>query len=220
MEIFEIDSSRIGTGKVFPDHIESQDWIGYHGTSSGYSEEIEKAGFSLVKPISESDIDFVIDLMQREGIDPSAVQGFKKLASISFSPISEICLAYCESTTLGGQGVGYVKKGVDSFLSGRRNALTDGELVRLQSIDTRILEIRNADPVIYAVRLQGIGRIEYQNLTKAVHAYEPVSKDRIIAKLRVDRSFDVGQIDVNKFKQQLHNIFWSGKDHYIRRIGR
>lgn len=220
MEILEIDSSKIGTGKIFPNHIESQDWIGYHGTSSNYSEEIEKKGFSLVKPIPEGDIDFIIKIMQREGIESSAVQGFKNLASISFSPISEICLAYCGPTTLGGQGIGYIKAAVDSLLSSHRNALAGDELVRLQSINTKILEIHNSEPVIYAVHLQGICRIEYQNLTRAIHAYDPISKDRIIAKLRVGRSFNVSQINVKKYKQDLHDIYWSGKYHYIKSIGR
>lgn len=219
MEILEIDCSRIGSGKIFPDHIQSQDWIGYHGTSSHYSVKIEKTGFSQAKPIAEADIDFAIAIMQREGVCVEAVQEFRKLASISFFPISELCLAYCGPTILGGQGVGFLKTAIDGLLSEHPKAITAEELGRLQSIDKQIAEIRHSEPVIYAVCLQGLSCIKYQTLTKAVHVYEPVVRDRIIAKLRVNQSINFGAIDVNKHKKALWDIYWSDQDHYIKRIG-
>ena len=161
MEIFEIDFSRIGSGKIFPEHIETQDWIGYHGTSSYYSAEIERNGFSQAKSIAEADIHMVIEMLQREGIDASKVQGFKSLSSISFSPISEICLAYCHPMALGGQGVGYLKEAIDSLLAKHSDSIDPEEFEKLKSINNKISEIRLSEPIIYAVYLQNLSRIQY-----------------------------------------------------------
>jgi hypothetical protein len=218
METFDFDISLVGTGRVFPEQIEKADWIGYHGTSSYYSPRIERDGFLREKPISIDDIDLVIDLSSKFGIDNESTRGFKTLQSLSFSPIAELALSYARPQSLGGQGVGYVRALAERVVAEYADELTDEERRRLGEIVALVDNVRAQDPVIYAVDLEGLSPMEYQTLTRAVHVFTAIPPERIRAKICVKGNVDYALIKVKNHRDFLQQVFWSSKPHYIKRI--
>ncbi len=220
METFDIEQSRVGTGKIFPARIEEMDWIGYHGTSSAYSARIEAEGFKLEKPIPIEDIDFVIAMAYKVGVDASGAAGFKHLKSISFSPISELALSYSQPKSLGGQGLEFVRAAADRVVSGHGSEVDPEDSARLVRILAEVGAIRTADPVIYAVNLQGLGMAQYQTVTKAVHIYQAIPPERIVAKVRVSSRVDYSLINADRHKEAINIMYWSNRRHYIKELAR
>jgi len=218
MEEFEIDHSLIGTGRAFPVHIEQMDWIGYHGTSSFYSDQIESNGFSLVKPLPAAYVDLVVQLAKRFGMDWQVVDGFKELKSISFSPVSEVALDYSKPQSLGGQGVGYVSNAVDEILSVHAEKISQEEGQCLNDIRGAIDKIRSSQPVIYAVDLKGLTTACYQKLTTGIYVYEPIAANRIRAKLSVSSPVNYGLVDARKHRDGLRQLAASATPHFTKLI--
>ena len=216
MEVFYFDHALVGTGRVFPEHIEQADWIGYHGTSSFYAAQIESNGFSLVKPLPGADVDLVVDLTRRLGLDWQRVDGFKELRSISFSPISEVALDYSRPHSLGGQGVGYVSDAVDEVLSAHATKIGAEEGQRLAGIRDMIDLIRLSPPVIYAVDLRGLPTARYQKLTTGIYVYEPIPAARIKAKLNVSSPVDYSRVDARKHRDGLRALAASATPHFTK----
>ncbi len=216
MEEFDIDHALVGTGRVFPDHIEQADWIGYHGTSSFYSAQIESGGFSLVKPLPSTGVDLVVEIAKRLGLDWERVDGFNQLKSISFSPISEVALDYLRPASLGGQGVGYVKDAIEEILSGHATNIVEAESERLLAMREMIETIRSSPPVIYAVDLQGLASVQYQRLTTGIYAYEPIPASRIKAKLKISSPVNYEKVDARKLREGLRALAASPKPHFTK----
>lgn len=216
MEEFEIDHSLVGTGRVFPDHLEKADWIGYHGTSSFYAAEIDSNGFSLVKPLPAADVDLVVELARRLGLDWQRVDGFKELRSISFSPVSEVALDYSRPHALGGQGVGYVRDAAEEILSDHSEKISEDEGLRLAGIRAMIDLIRASPPVIYAVDLKGLQTARYQKLTTGLYVYEPIPAARIKAKLIVSSPVDYSLVDAKKHRDNLRVLSASATPHFTK----
>ncbi|MBP2302451.1 hypothetical protein [Azospirillum picis] len=215
VETFAFDPATVGTGKIFPNEIEAQDWIGYHGTSSFYSDNIENGGFSNTKPVPEELLDALKQTLQKYGMDHSGIDSFKKLRSVSFSPVSELCLSYCSASKLGGQGLGIISNAINAL---RDKPLKDEDRELADKIDNIIKEIRSRHPVIYAVNLKGIQRQRYDSVTKAVLVHEAITPDRIIAKLIINYDITSLPIDENAIKMQIGRIFHGAADHYIKII--
>lgn len=216
MEEFDIDHALVGTGRVFPEHIEQADWIGYHGTSSFYAAQIESNGFSLVKPLPAVDVDLVVEVARRLGLDWQSVDGFKELKSISFSPVSEVALDYSRPHALGGQGVGYVRDAVDEILSAHSGEISAEDDRRLLDIRAMIDLIRASPPVIYAVDLKGLPTARYQRLTTGIYVYEPIPAARIRAKLNVLSPVDYSIVDARKHRDGLRALSASAKPHFTK----
>lgn len=216
MEEFDIDHALVGTGRVFPDHIEQADWIGYHGTSSFYASQIEANGFSLVKPLPAADVDRVVELARRLGLDWQRVDGFKELKSISFSPVSEVALDYSRPHALGGQGVGYVRDAVDEILSAHSGKISADEGRRLADIRAMIDLIRASPPVIYAVDLKGLPTARFQKLTTGLYVYEPIPASRIKAKLKVSSPVDYSLVNARKHRDGLRALAASATPHFTK----
>ena len=215
VKTFAFDPATVGTGKIFPKEIEAQDWVGYHGTSSYYSEHIENKGFVNTKPIPEALLDSLTETLEKYGIDHSGISGFKELVSVSFSPVSELCLSYCAASKLGGQGLGIISSAINTL---RNASLRDEEKELADDIENIIKEIRSRHPVIYAVNLEKVERIQFNSLTKAVHVYEALAHDRIIAKLTIN--CDIASISINEElnKNRIMQIYYGAADHYIKLI--
>jgi hypothetical protein len=216
MEVFDINHALVGTGQVFPDHIEQADWIGYHSTSSFYSAQIESNGFSQMKPLPAADIDLVIELARRLGLDGDGVAGFKELKSISFSPVSELALDYSRPQSLGGQGVGYVRHAVDEILSKHGEQLDASEALQLAGIRDMIEVIRSGPPVVYAVDLKGLTTVRYQRITTGLYVYEPIPAARIKAKLNVSSPVDYSLINARKHRDGLRALASSITPHFTK----
>ncbi|ABR91932.1 Hypothetical protein mma_1003 [Janthinobacterium sp. Marseille] len=216
LKIFDIDTSTVGSGRVFPDHIEKMDCIGYHGTASCYSVQIESDGFSISKPLPMADLDLVIDLARKTGVNWESVAGFKQLESISFSPISELALSYSSPKSLGGQGGGYVYDTVTQILGAEVARLSSGETQSLMGIKGKIDVIRSSQPVIYAVDLNGLTKAQFQSATAAIHVYESIPVNRIIAKLCVSNPVDYELIDAKKHRESLRDLFRSNASNLLK----
>ncbi len=215
MQHFRLNHSDIGSGKIFPGEIEARDWIGYHGTSSYYSDSIERDGFRVTKPITDQAIVSLLQIMKKYGVDNTHVSGFRQLASVSFSPISELCLAYCAPNKLGGQGLNHIMDAVNALSS---HPLTDDDQAVLSSIAASISDIRRCMPVIYAVFLNGLNAIKFNILTKAVHVTEAILPNRIIAKLCIDCEIDFATINIPENQLRCSQKFYAPTDNYLKHI--
>jgi len=120
---YPFDDNRLGTGSLFPPEIGSRNWVGYHCTSVEYSKSIEQSGFGLTKRISDDSINTVRLVGIRNGIDVSSIDGYLQIQSISFFPLSELCLAYLRREKLGGQGLGVSRP--MSFWYGQLSAIVE-----------------------------------------------------------------------------------------------
>ena len=129
MNVFGLNPAVVGTGKVFPPEIESQKWIGFHGTSSYHSDSIEKNGFSFEKPFLHSDIERVIQIAEKCRVPAFAVSGFLRMSSTSFSPSSELALSYTKRKSLGGQGLEYVREAAQAVIDGQFKEASSSDCV-------------------------------------------------------------------------------------------
>lgn len=181
--------------RIFPEIFENRDWVGYHGTSSAYSNLIESEGFRLKKPLPESDIAFVADLALKfpaAGADAHAVRGFLELGTVSFTSDPWVTLKFLLPSRLGGQGVGFVSDAACALLKYVNSKLSTAEKERLQRIVCRVSEIRSQPPVIYAVDLQQLSRINYDRTTAGIYAHQWVPSKLILAKALIGEHFDIG----------------------------
>lgn len=219
MEVFDIDHALVGTGRVFPDHIEQMDWIGYHGTSSFYAAQIESDGFStMAKPLPAADINLVVDLTRRLGLEWERVDGFRQLKSISFSSVSEIALDYSRPESLGGQGVGYVSDAVNQIMKDHVGQISSIEAAQLQGIRGTIDAIRSSDPVIYAVDLKGLTRTQFQRVTAGIYVFEPIPPGRIMAKLRVSSPVNYALINAKGLREGIRQLSRSSNPHFTKLV--
>ncbi len=217
MQTFDIELAQVGTGLVFPAQVEQMDWIGFHGTSSYYSPQIESDGFSnMAKPLAAEDVKLVVDLARRLGLDWERVDGFRQLKSISFSSVSEIALDYSRPNSLGGQGVGYVSDAVNQIIEDHFDQISSIEAAQLQSIRATIDAIRSSDPVIYAVDLKGLTRTQFQIITAGIYVFESIPPVRIIAKLRVSSPVNYDLINAKALREGIRQLARSREPHFTK----
>ena len=217
MKNYILDQSLIGTGHLFPSEIRDQNWIGYHGTSTFYSSEIEEHGFSLAKPITDEEFRLLEELSTEYNIPYDAVHGFRELNSVSFFPLSELCLVYFRPNCLGGQGVGYVMDLINLIRSEPTLNHDSNDGRTLHSLINKINNIRSGNPVIYAVNLFEQGRIQSQIMTSAIHVYAPISPERLVGKMEISNFTDFIQINERSLKQKISKLFYDS-EHYISSI--
>lgn len=215
---YNLNPNSIGNGLLFPATIEENEKVGYHGTSSYYSSDIEANGFIQKKPIPAADIDFIISLGNRLSKDTSGASGFKSLKSISFSPLSELALFYAQPRSLGGQGLAFVQEVVLSLLNDTSGNIQPNEILEFTRIANVINAIRSADPVVYAVCLSGVSKISYDVLTKSIKIFESIPASQIRGKLLVPKTINYSSIDTKKLYGKLHNIRFSSATHFIKTI--
>ena len=208
----------IGTGKIFPTAIESMNWIGYHGTSSHYSGDIEKDGFILTKPIPVEDLQRLVKIAVQHGEDGGSVQGFVQLKSMSFTPTSELALFYVRPDSFGGQGLLHATRLIDALFQKHAAKLATDDVTHLTAMRDRIAVIRAERPVVYAVNLAGLKRISFDKLTLAIHVFEPIPVSALVAKIVIDQPVDYASISVKWHNEALRTILRSPDYHYIKEI--
>jgi len=214
MEICPFDPLRIGTGHLFPDSISNRQWIGYHGTASFYSGQIENNGFCAYKVFDDGELDLLIELAHKCRAPAhliEAADGFLKLKSISFSPLSEVCLTYVCPEKLGGQGINQLRNLFDCLPHDRQQD-------KLQAMVLKIASIRNSKAVIYAVNLEGVTRLQFQPIAQGVYAYDSIEKTRILARMDIANFTDWGLIDAKKLRSDIDQLYRGRGDHYIKSI--
>ena len=215
---YNLNPSSIGNGHLFPATIENNEKIGYHGTSSYYSSDIEANGFIQKKPIPTADIDYIISIGNRLSIDTSSASGFKSLQSISFSPLSELALFYAQPRSLGGQGLAFVHQVVLSLLKDASGNIQPDEILEVTRIGNVINARRSADPVVDPVDLSGISKISYDVLTKGIKVFESIPASQIRGRLLVPKNINYSSINTKKLYDKLHNIRFSSAPHFIKTI--
>lgn len=185
MLIVEVLPGTDPAGDIFPVEIRDASWVGYHGTSSAYSASIEAQGLRLEKPLPPNDIAFVAELARRfpqAGADADAVHGFLALGTISFTSDPSVTLKYLLPNWLGGQGVGFVAAAAEALLEAQNIQLPPTERERLDTVAAAIRYVRCQQPVIYAVDLKGLERMNYDSITAGIYAHQWIPPDRILAK--------------------------------------
>lgn len=215
---YNLDPANIGNSPLFSADVESNQQIGYHGTSSYYSNDIEANGFSLKKPIPVSDIDYVIDIGNRLAINTYSAVGFKELSSVSFAPISEMALFYVQPRYLGGQGLIFMSDLIQKITNSASGKISQQELDEVARIGNLISTIRSSDPVIYAVDMQGISLSRYDTVAKTVFVRSSVPANKIVGKLIVPHNINYSLIDMEKHKFKMRGIALSDEPHFIQTI--
>jgi hypothetical protein len=218
VQTIPFDPTLLGTGKIFPPAIESMDWIGYHATSSYYSADIDTNGFLLKKPLPNGDLERLVSIAVAHGEDASDVSDFIRLASVSFTPISELALFFARPESFGGQGLLHVTRIMDALIQRKAAQLSEDETSHLQDLSERIALIRAAPPVIYAVTLAGLERTIFGKHTLAYHAYVPVPAERLLAKMMIDQVVDCSRLDIKGHNKSLRMILQSPGSHYLKQI--
>lgn len=218
MQEYELDLSGLGSGQIFPRQISDQDWIGYHATASYYSKDIESNGFESRKIFSDKKLDLIVSSAEKLGLDCSKVNDFRQMASSSFSPLSELCLSYSNPESLGGQGVGFINNLSKEILEHEKLDIDANETKTIQSIIDEISNIRSTLPIIYAVNLHALERIVYNKFTRAIHVYEKVTPDRVIAKIPINDPTLHKSVDIKAMYNKIDNLVQNG--YYITQIQR
>lgn len=216
MLTFNIAPGAEKAAHVFPDGIEGREWVGYHGTSSAYSDRIERDGFARVKPLATADIQLVADLSQKQGLAKAdAVAGFLSLGSISFADQSALALAFSDPRALGGQGVGFMSDAARELLSGHASAISAHEIAELTRIVAWVDDVRSKPAVIYAIDLKDLSLARFNGQTAAIHVYEDIPPSRILAKGIVPAAVDCSAIDARSLRDKARSIYRSRGDHWL-----
>lgn len=220
MQIINFDPTLIGAGKLFPPAVESLPWIGYHATSSYYSNDIDATGFVQKKLLPVEDPHHLVTIAVRHGLDGGDVTDFLQLSSLSFTPISELALYFGRPESLGGQGLLHVTRLIDALLEKRAVELSPDEAAHLTSVQDSIARIRAVPPVIHAVNLDELKPMHFGRVSLAYHVSTAVPVERLIAKIVIDQAVDYLTIDVKGHNQSLRNLLYSPHAHYIKQIAR
>jgi hypothetical protein len=214
MKIISFDPQLIGTGHLFPDEIEKEYGVGYHGTASYYSEDIEAHGF-LPKgnPFLPEDFEVLKYYFVKYSGDCAAVSRISSLQSISFSPLSPLCLHYVKPNMLGGQCLQDVKSLIDKV------PLNEIGL-DLSGVKRKISLIQSSNPVIYAVKLCMMHdkNVVFDYGTAAFHVSADISVDKIIAKIEISDFNDYDSIDVAKLNKIIRSVYYNDNKCYMRQL--
>jgi hypothetical protein len=151
-------------------------------------------------------------------IDFTAVAHFRDYETISFSPLSELALSFTAPQKLGGQGLGYVRRLLDSIVR-HPQFNPAGHAEQLGPIQATIAAIRLGTPVVYAVNLREQQGICYDVPTHAIHAVLPISQERIVAKIVVADFADYERINQQQLLAAIDNLYWRpDSTHFIKRL--
>ncbi len=219
MQLITFDPALIGTGgRIFPPTIESVDSIGYHGTSSYYSSDIDKNGFLLTKPLPPADLKRLVSIADKYREDGGDVRDFINLKSISFTPVSELALFYVRPESFGGQGLLHVTRLIEQLFQRYADQLTADETAHLTAMRGCMELIRQAQPVIYGVDIKLLQRKNFGRVTLAYHVYEAIPTSALVAKMVIDQPVDYATIDEKEHKQALRTSLYSAGHHYFKEI--
>jgi len=232
MELIET-IKRFDSERIFPDAIENNEFIFYHGTSEFYSNEIEEYGlYPNTKAITNYFYD-IIDIAEKiythtYGNDEffdfnnnvrSAIEYFRDFTRISLIGVSICAADYAIGSTAGGQGLRHLRtlKQIISSFNFSQLPNTDFYIsekqTRLFNIENIFNIIKNSNGVVYAFKFDNndIENLYYDN--HGVHSVllstKHITAHKLVAKMIIPNNIvisnEILKIGNNKTKS-LYNL--------------
>jgi len=127
--------------------------LGFHGTTSLACERIETYGFLPHKVLAESEHEGILCIASSLGIDTAGYTDWLRMRSVTFAKHVEDAISHVKNGSSGGQGLRNIQVVLGSIAEHGDN--TQKEVV--QRVNEKILLMRKAVPVVYAVDLSGLG---------------------------------------------------------------
>lgn len=165
------------TGRLFPESIEDDSRVAYHGTCSGYATTIENEG--LVSRFRIYDFNEVLKIA--ESLPPedralsASLEEYARHSGtrLSFSPTSSKAADY--SYCLGGQISAQLRRALQ-----KARYQSAGIVQQLQAL-------AQATPLVYAVELQTLlyGRVTNDPGSSNIYVDEAIAPDHIIARMNM-----------------------------------
>ena len=199
--------------KLFPDELEDDEHIFYHGTNEFYSNEIESYGlFPNHKPLTGyfyeifnlaahlRDFTSNNDDFKAFNLEVNSVEGFyKDFTRISFSSVSICAANYSIGTTSGGQGLRKLKELKQAIIELDYSKLTtmcldisDIQMECLKNLENILNTITLCNGVVYAFKIQNsdIKNLNYSNhcIHSVLLSKNHIKPDRLIAKMVIPLS--------------------------------
>jgi hypothetical protein len=167
-------------------------WIGFHGTTTAHSNQIETEGLKAFKLLTREEIALLCQVgreLAERGVVPAEVNrlcedavGFAQSRVVNFFSVSALALEH--TITRGGQTKERVLKPlVVEILNNRQFGRCDPRRAEVEGISAKLNAEPGGDPVVYAVYLKGATRMWRPVVHEAVQADGPVERWRIVAKV-------------------------------------
>lgn len=176
-------------GSAFTTHPASHPKVGYHGTTSLASADIEARGFLPNKVFSDQEHAQILQLAGELGWNRWNYMEWLGMRSVSFAKDPLFAIHHVTNAgKAGGQGLYNVRDALAAILS---NGSDESRAVA-ETFQQKLAQLRAAPPVIYKVDLSNLGPhlVEsredfnmYWDETKALPAISEIDPGRIIEKL-------------------------------------
>jgi len=169
-------------------------WIGFHGTTTERAAQIEKEGcIRAFKALNAGEVRILCEtgraLLEAHAIaEPDVFERllddakkFPQRAAINFFSVSVQALEHTK--TRGGQAKQSVLRRIATeILSNQGFPRNHTNREPLEAI-AQILAIQDGTPVVYAVNLEGLHDLWYDDAQTAIHINGPILSRRIVARL-------------------------------------
>lgn len=127
--------------------------IGYHSSVQTASAEIEKFGFLPSKILPLADHQKLIGLAEKYKIDSFDLKNWLSMRSVTFTRSPYDAIKHIEQGSAGGQGLKNVRK----IIEGLPSQLTADESAFIDTLQGKINDVCNDQPVTYIVDLTDLG---------------------------------------------------------------
>lgn len=226
--------------QLFPDCIEQNEYIFYHGTNSVYAEQIEKFGlFPNHKPLTEffSVLIQIADDLIVTTADNLSFSSFNKIyydvktyftefTRVSFTKVSICGANYSIGRTSGGQGIRHIinlKNEIQKIdFSGLYIRISESQKHYLLNIDSEIQKLQSSDGVVYAFKLN---ESDIYSLEYAIHSCHAVllttkhiEPSNIVAKIIVPNNAVISAELANQGNALTLNLYNATPSSFIGRI--
>jgi hypothetical protein len=221
----------INSINLFPQDIENDHSIFYHGTNELFSNQIESFGFSPsfrpltnyfleIYEIAEKLSGFTADNEAFHDFNTAQRDAYEYLigfSRISFSAVSICAAEYSIGNTSGGQGLRHLQNLIREISSLNYAALpnmfydiSDRQKWYLKNVDAQLNQLTQRDGVVYAVQFDNN---DFSNLTYEKHPKHAVLFNcnhvppvKIVGKMIIPQNLNLPQIILNEGDQHKKDL--------------
>jgi hypothetical protein len=223
--------ANINSINLFPDYIENDHTIFYHGTNELFSNQIESFGFSpSFRPLTNYFFE-IYEIAEKLSVFTAGNEEFqnfnfaqrdayeylKAFTRISFSAVSICAADYSIGITSGGQGLRHLtnlKREISSLnyaaLPNMVCDISDRQKWYLKNIDNQLIQLKQSNGVVYAVQFDSndLVNLSYDNHPRhgVLFNCNHVPPVKIVGKMIIPQNLNLPQTAVNEGDQHTKDL--------------
>ena len=202
----------------FPHEVESNKFYMFHGTSSFFSDSIEKNGFNLETPILNTEHLNNILLLAHQYNSDSVIYNLtkqikdhnNKTKTLSLGLTSGFCTKYVSFPFKGGQILSTINKLVDLLIDTEKEKTNAINITFLNYIKAHIQEIKSCSGVIYILNVQKCEEIDFEVRNDYGLIKRNIPSELIVGKMIIPNNIHLPNINPNSHTfHEKNSYYWN-----------